>query len=420
MTHVLLVEDSPTQAAALSIVFEDAGFAVEHCKDAESGLASARSRRFDLVVSDLQLPGMSGFDLCRELKADAATAAIPVVVLTSDTSPRNVLLGLEAGADGFITKNHGPDEILARVQRTMHTAGADGEVTFQGQRFRLNVGPAQLRNVLLAAFEDGVELNRLLAQSEGALRLANLDLRKANEAFAVANEVKDKFLGIAAHDLRSPLAIIQGFVSLMLDGSLGAVNAEQIEALQRIARSVDTMLALLAELLDVSALRSGKMTFQAIVHDLAPTLRDALDSVALSAQQKRITIGAEIDPALPRVEADPRRVLEVVANLMSNAVKFTPRGGSVQLAARATREAIEISVRDTGPGVSPAEAHLLFQPFSKLSARPTAGEQSTGLGLSIVKEIVDWHGGRIWCESDPGHGATFRVELPLRLSRPPA
>lgn len=415
--RVLLVEEGRAQAAVLSTVFADAGFTVEHLTDAQSALERVRREHFDLVVSDLQLTGVSGVDLCRELKASAATRAIPFIILTNDAAAGSVLLGLEAGADGFITKSQRPEDILARVQRTLQTPEPSDEIVFQGRSFHLNVGPTQLRNVLLAAFEDGVDLNRRLVQSLAALHLANLDLRKANEGFAMANAVKDKFLGIASHDLRSPLAVIHGFVSLLVDGSLGEINGEQVEALERISRSVDTMLSMLGELLDVSALRAGKMTFHAEVCDLAPTLQDAFDSVAGAAQQKEIELVSEISAPLPRVEVDPQRILEVVSNLLSNGVKFTPRGGTVILGAKARDGAAEIWVRDTGPGVRRDEAHLLFEPFSKLSARPTEGEPSTGLGLSIAREIVAWHGGTIVAESEEGRGATFRVSLPLRLPR---
>ncbi len=420
MAKILLVEDSPTQAAVLSHIFEEAGFTVIHRKDAESGLDVARSDSVDLVVSDLQLPAMSGFELCKTLKIGKTTYDIPVVILTSDSAPANVLLGLESGADGFITKNHCPEEILARVQRTLAIRAAGSAVQFQGRTFQLNVGATQLSNVLVSAFEDGVELNRMIRQSEAALRLANRELSKVNEALAAANEVKDKFLRIAAHDLRSPLAVIQGFVALMTDGTLGAVNEDQIDALQRIGRSVETMLALLTDLLDVSALRAGKMAFHAEQRDVTPLFRDAIDAVTQAAKQKRIEIVTNVAPSLPEIQADPLRILEVVSNLMTNAVKFTPRGGRVEIGSRALTDGVEFWVKDSGPGIQANEAHLLFQPFSKLSARPTGGEQSTGLGLSIVKEIVEWHGGTVVAESPPGAGATFRVTLPLRLAKPSA
>lgn len=415
MTCVLLVEDDLAYAAVLSALFEEAGLAVEHCRDAESAHARLRTAPFDVVISDLALPGESGFDLCQRIKQDDGLATrIPVIVLTSQADPLNVLRGLEAGADGFITKDHPPEEIVRRVRRTLAIDAAADGVAFQGQRFQLRVGSAQLLNVLLSAFEDGVELNRRLAQSEAALREANLDLLKANAALEEANRVKDKFLGIAAHDLRNPLAAIQGFVSLLSDGTLGEVNQEQTDALNRIRKSANTMLTLLSELLDVSALRAGKMTFRIERQSPGPTLRDAFDSVTLPALQKEIEIVWQVAEELPEADFDRHRLLEVVSNLLSNAVKYCPRSAKVTLGARQDGERLEIFVSDTGPGIRPEEIGHLFEPFGKLSARPTAGEKSTGLGLSIAKEIVEQHAGQIWAESDLGRGATFRIALPLR------
>jgi two-component system, sensor histidine kinase and response regulator len=419
VTRVLLVEDSLSQAVQLSALLEEAGFQVEQRNDAEAGFALLQKDHFDLVVSDLVLPGENGFELCRRIKRDPRLTHTPVIVLTTQADPANVLRGLEAGADGFMNQRHSPSEIVERVRRTLGIDGREDEATFQGRRFRLNVGKAQLLNVLLSAFEDGVELNRRLAQSEAALRGANQELLKTNGALAEANEVKDRFLGIAAHDLRNPLSAIQGFVAFLLDGTFGEVNEEQRDALQRIAKSVDSMLALLSDLLDVSALRSGKMTFHPERQSLAPMLTDAFDSVALAARQKGITLSREISDDLPIAEFDRQRLLAVVSNLLSNAVKFCSAGARVTLAARASSERVTISIQDDGPGIRADELPRLFEPFARLSARPTGGEKSTGLGLSIAKEIVESHGGTISAESIPGTRTTFVVELPLRFPKAP-
>jgi signal transduction histidine kinase len=417
MIRVLLVEESPTLAAALSIAFAGAGFTVEQHEDAQGALASLQTAPFDLVVLDLELPGLSGFELCRAIKENPSTREVRVMLLTRDANPGDVLSGLEAGADGFITRDRSPEEILGRAERTLASRDAATPATFQGRTFPLNVGVPELRNVLVSALEDGVELNRRLAQSEAALRLVTRDLQKTNEVLAAANTMKDKFLGIAAHDLRSPLAVILGFTSLMADGTLGAINDEQVDALQRITRSVDALLSLLTDLLHLSALRDGKVTFHPIAIDLESTLRDALESAEPSANEKQIAITSAIDGPLRRIEADPDRMLELISHLLSNAVKFTPRGGQVTLGARGREDGVEIWVRDSGPGILEAERHLLFQPLSKLSARPTGSEPSAGLGLAIAKEIVDWHGGVIAAESEAGAGSTFRVDLPRRLPR---
>ena len=165
MERILVVEDSPTQARQLAFILEDAGFEVETMPDAEQGFARLPAGRFDAVLSDLLLPGDSGFDLCRRIKADPRWRLLPVLVLTSQADPVNVLRGVEAGADGFMTKDLEPHEVVARVRRGAAPRAAPGagdktRVVFLGGEFELAAGREQLLNVLLSSFEDVVHLNR--------------------------------------------------------------------------------------------------------------------------------------------------------------------------------------------------------------------------------------------------------------------
>ena len=421
MSRVLIVEDSPTQAQKLSLLLEDSGFETVVSSDAESGFERAAAEAFDLVLTDVNLPGASGFDLCAQIKGDRRLGSIPVLVVTADSDPANVLRGLVAGADGFMTKDHSPGEIVRRVERTIHGGARtvrEGDavythVLFRSHDYRLRANEGQLLNVLLAAFEDVVELNERLRAGEIALRELNRDLRKTSAALEEANKTKDRFLGIAAHDLRNPLAVIQGVSSLLLESDLGPVNEEQTEALQRIGRQTESMLALLQDLLDVSALRSGKLEVKPSLQDPRDVLREAFDSFILPARQKGVKMVWEVPERLPPVEIDFNRILEVLSNLLSNGVKYCKTGESVHLAAETNDGTLALIVRDTGPGIQREELPRLFEPFAKLSSVPTAGEKSTGLGLSIVKEIVQLHGGQIRAESAPGRGSTFRIELPL-------
>ena len=421
-TRILLVEDSPTQAQQLAFLLEARGFRVDTADSAERGFARLGGGGFDLIVTDLNLPGESGFDLCRRIKGHDQLRRTPVVVLTSEADPVNVLRGLEAGADGFMTKDRPPSEILSRIQRTLAASraangAADPEpppVSFLGHEFRLTAGRGQLLNVLLSAFEDVIELNALYRESEASLRELNRQLTRSNDALSEANEVKDKFLRIAAHDLRNPLGVIRAFAQALVDRDLGEVSEEQEEALRRILRQSDMMLALLSDLLGVSALRAGKLEIRPVLQDPVDVLREAFNAPVLAARDKGITLGWEVPESLPPAEFDFNRILEVLSNLLSNAIKFCSQGDSVHLGAVERGSDLEVWVRDTGPGIHPDELPHLFEPFAKLSAKPTAGEKSTGLGLSIAKDIVDLHHGQIWAGSVFGEGTTFFIRVPLR------
>ncbi|MGH7804504.1 MAG: hybrid sensor histidine kinase/response regulator, partial [Candidatus Binatia bacterium] len=362
------------------------------------------------------------FELCRRLKADPARASTRVLIVTADSDPANVLKGLAAGADAFMTKDHPPGEIVRRVQRTLEGGArlvhsgeeAYSSVAFRGNDYQLRVRREQLLNVLLAAFEDVVDLNERLRASESALRELNQEIRRTNEALAEANKVKDKFLGIAAHDLRNPLGVIRGLAGVLLEGDEGEVNAGQKEVLLRVVRQADAMLALLRDLLDVSTIRAGKLEVNPVLQEASAVMREAFDSFVLAARAKGVLLAWEVADRLPPIEIDFNRVLAVLTNLISNGVKYCTAGRTIRLGADEREGELEIRVEDDGPGIRPEELPKLFEPFARLSSVPTGGEKSTGLGLSIVKEIVELHGGRVSAESVLGRGTTFRVRLPLR------
>ena len=419
---ILIVEDSPTQAKRLALLLKDAGFDSTIAADAEKAEEELANRRFDLVLADVNLPGASGFDLCERIKSSPELAATRVLIVTADSDPANVLKGLAAGADAFMTKDHPPGEIVRRVHRTIEGGAklvqegdhAFSSVLFRGNEYRLRVRREQLLNVLLAAFEDVVDLNERLRASESALRELNEAIRKANDALAEANKIKDKFLGIAAHDLRNPLGVIRGLAGVLLEGDEGPTTAGQEQVLERIVRQAEAMLTLLRDLLDVSTLRAGKLEIKAVMQDPRNVLREAFDSFVLSAREKGLKLVWEVPDQLPHLELDFNRVLAVLTNLISNGVKYCRPGDTVRLAAETRDDALEIRVQDDGPGISASELPRLFEPFARLSSVPTGGEKSTGLGLSIVKEIIELHGGRVSAESELGKGTTMVVRLPLR------
>ncbi|MEA2648961.1 MAG: hypothetical protein QOG61_1396 [Candidatus Binataceae bacterium] len=421
MAQVLIIEDSPTQAQQLALLLEDAGFEVNIAPNAECSYASLTERKFDLVVADINLPGENGFAICRWIKANSALTNLPVLIITADSDPGNVLHGLEAGADGFMNKNQTAPEIVRRAQRTIagcaRQVQLDGvdftKVVFRGAEFRLRPTVNQLLNVLLSAFEDVLDLNDRLKASEAALRELNVEIRRANEALEQANRIKSKFLNIAAHDLRNPIGGIHGMAALMLEDGADSDPAQRDEFLARIVTQADSMLHLLEDLLGAGSTKTGRFQVIPILQNPIEVLRQAFDGFRLSARGKGVQLIWEVPETLPPAELDFNRVLEVLTNLISNGVKYCASGQSVHLGARALDGHLDISVRDTGPGIRAEELPHLFEPYAKLSSKPTGGENSTGLGLSIVREIVEMHGGQVFAHSTPGQGTTFNVELPL-------
>ena len=230
-----------------------------------------------------------------------------------------------------------------------------------------------------------------------------------NEKLKALNVEKDRYLGIAAHDLRNPLSSMRGLSELMLEAPLEP--EQQREFLETIHRTSDEMLGLVNDLLDVSVIESGKLELRRSDQDIATLVQRRIRHLEAHARSKKIELKLDVDGA-QRASIDAARFGQVIDNLVSNAIKFSPSGTAVQVALRSGEGSFTLSVQDQGPGIPEEERKLLFRSFQKLSARPTGGEKSTGLGLAIVKKIVDAHGGTIDVENALGGGTRFTVNTP--------
>lgn len=225
------------------------------------------------------------------------------------------------------------------------------------------------------------------------------------------NQLKNKFLGMAAHDLRNPLISIRGFSEMLLSEAIGPVTNEQKEFLSNINKTSSDMLVLLNNLLDVSVIESGRLDLDLHPGSLRTILEERIHLLQVQASLKKIKIhlsGRDISD----IHFDAKRIGQVIDNLISNAVKFSPPGSSVFVTLVEKDNTAQIAVKDEGPGITPDDRKKLFGTFQKLTARPTCGESSTGLGLAIAKKIVEAHRGKISVVSEPGTGSTFIFTIP--------
>ena len=231
------------------------------------------------------------------------------------------------------------------------------------------------------------------------------------------DQLKNKFLGIAAHDLRNPIGIVKGHVDLFLEGYLGALDDSQRQAMERMDKVCENMLNLINDLLDVSAIEAGHLELKLREVNLADYLREVQAANAMLARSKEIELALDLAPDLPTIMMDPDRVNQVINNLITNACKFSFPKTVITLRACVTGNEVMIAVQDQGQGIPAREVDKLFTDFGRTSVRPTGGERSTGLGLAIVKRMVEAHGGRIWVESQVGVGSTFTFTLPLTYTK---
>ena len=276
-------------------------------------------------------------------------------------------------------------------------------------------GPGEL-NQLARAFD---EMAECLEQAEDRRRLdedlrrKNFELEQQNRSIQEANRLKSQFVSMVSHELRTPVTSIQGYLALVLQGESGELTAEQREFLTVVQNNTDRLLALINDLLDLARMEAGRIELHRTALDLARLIQDAARALRplIAAKEQRLTL--DLPPGLPPVWGDATRAAQVLTNLISNAHKYTPAGGSIQVTARAADSSVRVEVRDTGIGLSEEDQTQCFTKFFRAKDRRAQEAGGTGLGLAITRSLVELHGGEITVSSAPGQGSTFAVTLPV-------
>jgi len=238
------------------------------------------------------------------------------------------------------------------------------------------------------------------------------EILENNKQLKELNELKNKFLGIASHDLRNPLYLIRSFSEILKDGSAGTVSSKQKDLLVKIFNASNFMRSLLENLLDISKIESGKIELNKKVQDLNSLVRQQVELSQLQANKKKINLEMKLEDLSP-LAFDQDAIIQVIGNFIGNAIKFSPENTKILITTESREDNIKIKVCDEGPGISEEDQKLLFKEFQTLSAKPTGGEKSTGLGLAITQKLILLHSGQVGVESRLGEGATFFFTLPL-------
>jgi signal transduction histidine kinase len=262
-------------------------------------------------------------------------------------------------------------------------------------------------------FDGDAELYNELARLNNELVTAQREMIKRNIELERLNEVKNQFIGVAAHDLRNPLQVIEGYSQMLLDQHFGELSPAQQKFISVIRKNSDFMLNLITDLLYISKIEAGKLQLELKETDLLDLLERNVELNRLMAGQKQIDILFTRREDIPALVIDAPKIEQVLNNLISNGIKFSHPGSTVEILATRGEKEVVVSIRDEGQGIPADEIDRLFIPFENLSVKSTAGEQSTGLGLAIVKRIVEGHGGRIRVQSERGVGSTFSFSLPF-------
>lgn len=393
--HILVVEDDAALRKVIVRLLESDGHGVAEAGsvlEAEAYMASGAPIR--VILLDIMMPEQDGYALLKALRAQGRFLDTKILILTSLDSPEDCVHGLDAGADDYLRKPYNPQELLARVRALLRQH--------------------DLQKAIQRHAEDAE--NALREQKRLAEELACVNAR-----LEAMSETKNKFIGTASHDLRSPLTNVKGYCELLLSESLGSINEEQRESLQIIMKNCKHVLELLTKLLNVSRIDSGDYALTISPCLVGELLASALSNYTLPAQEKGITLHVEDSPeTMEHISCDEQAMHSMLENLIGNAVKFCKKGDTVTVRVRGDGEAVVFEIEDTGPGIHPEERKLLFKRFSRLSNRPTGGEKSVGLGLAIVRELAELHGGSVSVESEWRNGSTFRMRIPRQPTRQPA
>jgi two-component system sensor histidine kinase/response regulator len=354
---ILVVDDEPKNIQVVGPLLLKQGHEVIAAGSGEEALAKMRTAKPDLLLLDVMMPGMTGFDLCRRLLSQPEWHALPVIFLSAVTDKGFVTEALAAGAVDYVTKPfHGP-ELLSRVQ-------------------------------------------------------LHLNLRQMRLRLSAAVEERNHLLEIVAHDLKNPLGGVQ-FAAAMLAEETASLSPRQAQLVESIAHSADRALEITTSLLQTRRLEEAKAHLELMPLCLRDHTEQAVRVFAHHAGDKGTTIWVECAAETVQVRADRRSLLCVLENLVSNAIKFSPPGSRVCIRLSSEGSNGIFRIEDQGPGVREDERSKLFRKFTRLSARPTGNELSTGLGLHIAHELVKAMGGTVRYEDGPGGGGCFIVSLPL-------
>jgi signal transduction histidine kinase len=378
---------------------------------------------------------LAGADGCAIYEYDDATEAFhirathnldPVLVETLRATP----LRKGEGAMGRAAETREPTQVAdiaapgayqSHIRDTLLGAGYRALLSVPLLREGAIIGSLSLNRHTPGEFPpEAVEVLKTFAtQSALAIQNARLfrEIADKSRQLEVASQHKSEFLANMSHELRTPLNAIIGFSEVLAEKMFGDVNAKQAEYLQDILESGRHLLSLINDILDLSKIEAGHMELEPADFDLPGAIDNALTLVRERATRRGITLGRTIDERLGIVHGDERKVKQILLNLLSNALKFTPEGGRVDVGAGRHDEVAEVSVADTGIGIAPADQEAVFEEFRQVGAAERKAE-GTGLGLALSRKFVELHGGTIWVQSEPGRGSTFTFTLPLRAVAP--
>ncbi len=368
---LLVVDDDPVNQELLCELLQAMEYRVDGALNGEAALRQARDRQPDLILLDIMMPGMNGFEVCRRLRAAPETAKIPVVFVTALSDTDDKLRAIEAGGDDFLTKPFNRPVLLARIRSLLR------------------------------------------------LKAANDELEQSYRRLKEMEQLKDDLMKMIVHDLKSPLTAVLGSLELATEGDLGELPEAAHRLLADAQQRGTDMLQLMDDLLELAQLEDSHVQLQLAPLRTDELLRTVTEEWTVRTEQEGATLALDATPAIPLV-ADEHLLRRVFANLIGNAVKHGGAGVRITLSARPARggETMHFTVSDNGRPIPPAYHELIFSKYGSVPRRHSPEIRPSGLGLTFCKLAIEAHGGRISVRNEPTGGNTFEFCVPLRPVEP--
>ncbi len=392
---LLIVDDNPANLNLLFDFLNGLNFEVVIAKDGKAALRKAEIAQPDLILLDVMMPGMDGFEACRILKSQPQTQDIPVMFMTALSDTVDKVKGFGLGAADYITKPFEQQEVLARV----HT------------HLKLH----RLQKQLAENNHQLEEKNQLLKQQNETLATVIQALQEAKQAAESANAAKSAFLANMSHELRTPMNAILGYSEMLREEAEELQVGEFVSDLDKINMAGKHLLELINDVLDFSKIEAGKMTLYPETFAISNVLEEVLATGRSLVEKNANTLEIVCPNEIGTMYADATKVRQILFNLLSNASKFTERGKIIITVAKETKDEAKwvlFQVSDTGIGMTADQLDKIFQSFTQADASTTRKYGGTGLGLTLTKRFSEMMGGTIEVQSQPGQGSKFIVKLP--------
>lgn len=371
---ILIVDDEPNNLKVLYDLLTQNSYEVLAARDGRAALEAVVAQRPDLILLDIKMPGMDGYEVCEGLKAHPETREIPVIFISALNQVEDIVKAFQGGGVDYITKPFQFEEVLARVQTHLKIIQQQQQLMMQQEQIE-------------------------------AMR------QRDRERFDTITKMRDQFVRAAAHDLKNPLTLVTGYASMMKRFNEIRSDPQLKESVEQIEIAGNEMMELITDMLDVIRIQNG-IELQLVSTQMNDLIAEQVNAHNLAAEQRQITLNLSLPEEDVVMDVDRRLIQRLVENLVSNALKYSPDGSRIDVVASVAENQFIFSVQDDGYGILPDDLPHIFDPFYRAST-PAKNIEGTGLGLSIVKEIVDQHRGVVDVESIQGQGTTFTVYLPL-------